>query len=62
MKKLRDERVIKDSKVEYRADDPIRPLVLTPIKRTQDQYPDHEADIMRREAKYILGYTGTVPS
>lgn len=58
IKKLREENVIKDTKVEYRSDDPTKPLVLTPIKKSQDQAADHAEEIMRKESHCILGYTG----
>lgn len=60
MQRLRDSKVIKDSKVEYRAGDPTGQMVLKPIKREQDQMRDPIDEIMRRGAKYILGYTGKV--
>lgn len=58
MRRLRDEKVIKDSKVEYRKDDKFGQMVLKPIKRTKDQAIDNAYEISRKEARCILGYTG----
>ncbi|XP_022900660.2 ciliary microtubule inner protein 2B-like [Onthophagus taurus] len=62
---LRDKRVLQDAQPHnYRVSDPgqiiLRPL--KPIERTQGQTKDYFDDIKHKYPKYIIGYTGFIPT
>uniref|UniRef100_A0A1Y1LF43 Ciliary microtubule inner protein 2A-C-like domain-containing protein n=1 Tax=Photinus pyralis TaxID=7054 RepID=A0A1Y1LF43_PHOPY len=59
---LRDKEIFNEvQRHRYREDD-ARKIALVPISRAKDQAKDYALDPLNRSPKYILGYTGFIPT
>lgn len=61
LRDLRDKGFLQETREQYRANDPGK-IVLKPILRSKDQFNDYSHDFKNRSPKYIIGYTGFVPT